>query len=495
MSHSFAKSTTLKLIAVLALTALVMAGCGQKPGVSEQFAGGALPPGATVDAEGNIVDAEGNIVGNTGSGSGTDFGLGGSGTTGGSSSTGGSTTGGSSSTGGSTTGGGSSTGGSTTGGSTTGGGSTSTGVTATTIKIGAHAPLTGAAPVPSESATKGVRLYWEWLKRNKEDINGRYVEAILKNDNYNPSQAVAVCKEMVEQDEVFMLSGSAGTDQIQACARYASSVGVPYLSAGVTEVGLTGLPNYFATTMTYPDQGPLLADYIESKLGGKGEKNGMLYFDTPNFADAHDAFVNAMNQRGMRLAYDRGVCKCATQTEAQTVVQEMKAAGIENVFVLTSPVWWLQVLQSSRTQQYTPQWVGIGITKTFDTVASVGCRNGTINGAKFFSPFPAWIDIAKYDAEYYKAAEAIYNTRGDDFMVLGWAASKVGGELLRRAGKNLTREGFIESTQNAKNVKTGSMPVNNFSPSDHFGADTVMVAQAQCSDNRWHTIQSYTNNF
>ena len=488
MPRAFARSS-LKSVAVLALTALVLTGCGQKPGVSQQFAGGSLPPGATVDAQGNIVDEQGNIIGNTGSGTGSFGDLAGGGGTG------------STSSGGTNTGG------------TTGdpndpnnpsnpsdpnapsGPGNATGVTNDTIKIGAHAPLTGAAPVPSESATKGVRLYWEWLKRNKQDINGRYVEAMLKNDNYNPSQAVAVCKEMVEQEKVFLLTGSAGTDQIQACARYAASVGVPYLSAGVTEIGLTGLPNYFASTMTYPDQAPLLADYIQTKLGGKGEKNGILYFDTPNFADAHDAFVKAMSDRGMRLAYDRGVCKCATQTEAQTVVQEMKAEGIQNIFVLTSPVWWLQVLQASRTQQYTPQWVGVGITKTFDTVASVGCRNGTINGAKFFSPFPAWIDMGKYDPDYYRAAEAIYGNRGDDFMVLGWAASKGLGELLKRAGRNLTREGFIESTQNAKNVKTGSFPVNNYSPSDHFGADTVMVAEARCTTNRWHTIQSYTNNF
>ena len=489
----------MKVAAIAALAVLVLTGCGQKPGVSAQ-AGGSLPPGVTFDPEtGQYVDAEGNVVG---SGTGTDFGLGGSGTGTGTGSTG-TGTGTDSGTGTGTgtdsgTGTGTETG---TGTGTSPGGSSSEGVTATTIKVGSHAPLTGAAPVPSDSALKGSRLYWEWLKEQKQPIHGRYVEALLKNDNYNPSQAVAVCKEMVEQDKVFMLSGAAGTDQIQACARYAASVGVPYMSAGVTEVGLTGLPNYFAISMTYPDQGPLLADYIQSKLGGRGEKNGILYFDTPNFQDAHDAFVSAMNSKGMRLAYDRGVCKCATQTEAQTVVQEMNAAGIENVFVLTSPVWWLQVLQSSRTQNYTPQWVGVGITKTFDTVASVGCRNGTINGAKFFSPFPAWIDVNKYDSQFTQAVRAIYPEEcgsagcGDDFILLGYAAAKVGAELFERAGKNLTRGGFIQSTAAAKNVKTGTMPTLNYTPSDRYGANTTTVAEARCSDARWHTLQTYTSNF
>lgn len=477
--------TTQKLAAITALIALIFLACGQKPGVNQQFGAGSLPPGFTVNEQGQVVDAEGNVVGSVPGGAGGDFG----GVAGGGTGTGGSST--STSTGGGT---GTSTSGDTGTGSSGGPGNTD-GVTDTLVKVGSHAPLTGAAPVPSESAVKGAKLYWEWLKENKRDINGRYVEAILKNDNYNPSQAVAVCKEMVEQDKVFWLSGAAGTDQIQACARYAASVGVPYLSAGVTEIGLTGLPNYFATTMTYPDQGPLLVDFMKSKLGAASEKNGILYFDTPNFADAHDAFINAAKQQGVPVQYDRGVCKCATSTDAQTVVQEMRAAGIENVYVLTSPVWWLQVLQSSRTQQYTPQWTGVGITKTFDTVASVGCRNGTIDKAKFFSPFPAWIDINRYDSDFTKAAQAIYGTNGDDFMVLGWAASKVGAELLELAGRNLTRESFIQSSANAKNVKTGTFPTVSFTNEDRFGASTVTVAEARCSDNRWHTIQPYTSNF
>src|SRR5687768_17437137 len=277
---------------------VLAAACGQKPGVSQQVGAGVLPPGATINEEGQIVDAEGNIIGDAGTLGGSGGGLG-SGAIGG---TGGTTSGG---TTGGTTSGGTTSGGTTSGGTSGapsgGSGSTSTGVTGNLIKIGSHAPLTGAAPVPSGSAERGSKLLWEWMKRNKETIHGRDVEAILKNDNYNPSQAVAVCKEMVEKDEVFLLSGLAGTDQIQACARYAASVGVPYLSAGVTETGLTDLYTYFTTSMTYNDQGSLVADFLTRKLGAKSEKNGVLMFDTPNFQDAHDGFVEGMNKMGAQI--------------------------------------------------------------------------------------------------------------------------------------------------------------------------------------------------
>ena len=159
-----------------------------------------------------------------------------------------------------------------------------------------------------------------------------------------------------------------------------------------------------------------------------------------------------------------------------------------------------ELLKQADAQAFRPQWTGVGISMTFDTVASVACGGGqSIDGAKFFSPFPAHVDIDKYDSEFKKAVQAIYpeenNGQGDDFMLLGWAAAKVGGELFERAGKNLTRGGFIESTANAKNVKTGTMPVLNYTPSDRFGANTVTVAEARCSDAKWHTLQTYTSNF
>ena len=202
------------------------------------------------------------------------------------------------------------------------------------------------------------------------------------------------------------------------------------------------------------------------------------------------------------MVYDRAVSKGSGQTEAQTVVQEMKAAGLENVYVLVSPVWFLQVLQAARSQNYEPQWIGVGITKALDTVAAVGCRNGTLKGAKFFSPFPAWSDIDRFDPDFKKAVNAVYPDKdeGDDIMLVGWGMGRVIAELLKAGGKNLTREGFIAAAERAKNIETGVFPEVSFSPDDHLGGSAVHLNEAHCSgyksgDNRWHTIKSNVRDF
>jgi branched-chain amino acid transport system substrate-binding protein len=473
-------------VATAICAVLIAAACGQKPGVvSDQTLISADGVEGVLDAEGNLVDPEtGEVLATAEELADTEGGSSTSNTTSGDQDTNGS--------------------------DTAPGedpeapeeerppGGTATGVTATTIKIGAHAPITGAAPVPSDSANKGARLYWEWLKRRGIKIHGRDVEIVLKNDNYNPSQAVAVCRDMVENEEVFLLSGSAGTDQIQACARYAASVGVPYLSAGVTELGLDSLDTYFAVSMTYPDQQPLLADMLKSKLGADGEKNGIVWFNTATFQDGHEAFVQAMEDEGLTLDYDRAISKTAGTSEAQAVITDLRLQGIENVNLLLSPVFFLQMLSAAGSQNYHPQWVAAGVQMTFDAVATAGCRSQALDGAKMFAPFPAWVDSDKYDPNFRKAVREIFPEEqdGDDFMWYGWSASKGLHEMLEQVGPNLTRERFMYELERSKNLFNGIGPHISFSPTDHFGASEVHVSEAKCSqDNRWHTIQSWVKDF
>jgi len=372
-------------------------------------------------------------------------------------------------------------------------------VTKDEIRIGLHAPLTGAAPIPTQSAQEGAHVYWRWLRERNQKIHGRYVEPILKNDNYNPSQAVAGCKELVERDHVFLLAGimqPEGHDQVQACARYAASVGVPYVSLGSTTVGLEGLDNYFAMSKTSPGQAKMLADLLVSDLGARRKRNGMLMHDSPNNADTHDAFVRTMADRGARLRYDRSVSRNAGATEAQVVVKEMKAAGLDNVFILTTPVWFLQVLQAAKNQNFHPRWVGIqGIPLAGDTVASVGCRNGNIGRSRFLSPVPAFANRDSFDPRHDRAMRRIYDKKGDSITWLGWAGSEAIRKMLERAGRDLTKKRFIRRVERARRIRTGIIPPFGFTPEDHFGGKRIHVLDVDCSQRRWRTVRRFVKDF
>jgi branched-chain amino acid transport system substrate-binding protein len=438
---------------LVAFALFATAACGQYPGVHERAVqSGQIPAAGAGFADGST--AGGGFGTGTGPGAGTGSGGFGTGTGGGLSGTGSGTGG----FGGGGAGGGG-------GGSITGG--DRTGVTDTTITIGIHAPLTGAAPLKASSFEKGKDLYWKGIK-----IHGRSVRVVFKDDQYNPSHARLVCQEMAEQEHAFLLIGGGGTDQIQACAQYAASQGIPYLSAGVTQIGLSQLGNYFAVSMSYPQQAPLLAQYIRKnrkslKWNGSASRVAMVATNTANFDDAVSAFQKAMpgvrvfrpekNENGASMA---GNLCLGTQQ------------NFDVVFPLTAPTYYLQMAGAAKCQ---PTYVGVGITMGLDQVARTGCQAGrATEGARFFSPAPAFANSNAFDSRFRAKGGS------DDIMWLLWGISRTLHQLFLDAGPNLSRERFIQTTGQA-DVRTGVYPELHFSPSDHFGASQVHVLRNVCS--------------
>src|SRR5205085_4155938 len=325
-------SLIMKRPAVIALLlgALILAACGQKAGV--HVASGRN--GASLNNELGS-EAGGGTGSATGGGESAAAAAGGAaGAAGGSAAAAGGTRAGAGGRAGSSAAGG--------GTSAAGGPGDSTGITDNSITIGLHAPVTGAAPFPTTSFQDGKDLYFNYLN-DKGGINGRKVNVVFEDDGYNPGQAVSKCKKMVQQDHVFMLVGGGGTDQIVACAQYAASVGVPYLAEGVSEQGLNTLQNYFALSMTYKAQGPLLAQYMKNVL--HVTKVGMIRGNTANFDDAHAGFLQAAAANGLQIVADKSIDKNADSATAFAAGGSLCAGGNkpEAVYPLIAPSIWVQI--------------------------------------------------------------------------------------------------------------------------------------------------------
>ena len=441
--------------AIAAAAALIVTACGQYPGVHEQAVRSgeiaAGPAGSTLTEPGAVGGTGAGAGGGGGTaapGSATDLGEG-AGAGGG--------------------GGGPGTSGGGPGGTGPAGGTT-TGVTSTAIKIGIHAPLTGAAPLKAESFNTGKDLYWLRGDNGKPVvIHGRKVQVVFQDDQYNPSHARAVCQQMAEQQQVFMLLGGGGTDQIQACAQYAASKGIPYLSSGVTEIGLTKLPNYFAFSMSYAAQASLLAQYIKKNFTTDGGRVAVVATNTPNFDDTVAAFQQSFP--GVKV-FRPEKNESGTSMAGNLCTGTVKRYDV--VFPLTAPTYYLQMAGAAQCR---PQYVGVGVTMGLDTVARTGCQAGrSTEGARFFSPAPAYADSNQFDPGFRQVA----GSSADDIMWLLWASSKAIHQGFHLAGPNLTREGFIQ-TMGSASIKTGILPDLKFSPTDHFGASQVHVLRNVCS--------------
>jgi ABC-type branched-subunit amino acid transport system substrate-binding protein len=363
------------------------------------------------------------------------------------------------------------------------------GVSDTEIVIGVHAPVTGASPIPQESFDVGKDIYWQYLAANTPDrLFGRNVRVVFRDDEFNPQRAVQVCREMVEQEGAFLLVGGGGADQITACARYANDNGIPYLSAGVNESGLSDLETYFATTLTYAEQAPMMVAQLQAQ---DFTEAALVVSDTPSFDDAEAAIKAAAEAAGLALPFTTRINKDASPAESATIAQQLKDSGVGAVILLSSPVVFVLGLAPGATNQsYTPVWIGPGITSGLNAVTAIGCPN--VAKGEFFSPVPGLDLINQLDPDFETAyPQFAGGATADDIGLQLWSLNKVLALMFEATGPDLGRAAFMNTLVAGEPFDNGIYPPVQFSVDDHFGGTGAHLLQADCDVKQFVTAADF----
>jgi branched-chain amino acid transport system substrate-binding protein len=366
-----------------------------------------------------------------------------------------------------------------------------TGVNDTTIRIGIHAPVTGAAPFPQQAFEQSDDLYWKFLAE-KGGVHGRNVEVIFRDDKYNPTSAVQACREMVEEHKVFAIIGFAGADQITACARYADSVNVPYFSGGVNEDGLAGLNRYFAISQTYDQQSATLAKLMKNKIGKT--KVAIVVIASPSLNNTMKSITSeVLKIGGLQIVRSSRIGKYASDAELLSEAQQLRNSGAEIVYIIAAPIPFIKLATNAQAQAYRPVWVGPGTTNGLAVVASAGCPS--IEGAKFLSPFPQLDAIDELDPDYKPAFRRHVGANPDDVGILMWGQNKVIHQMFEATGRDLSRQSFFKTVTSGKVFHSNVYPDVSYNSTTRFGARTAHLLEADCGSRSWRTTGRFIADF
>ncbi|MGH8974621.1 MAG: ABC transporter substrate-binding protein, partial [Acidimicrobiia bacterium] len=360
------------------------------------------------------------------------------------------------------------------------------GVSDTEIVIGLHAPITGAAPVPQDSLEKAKGLYWRFVAEHG-GISGRNVRVVIKDDQFNPSRAVQVCREMVEREKVFLLMGI-GTDQTIACARYASQVGVPYFATGGSEAGFADLATYFNVSMTFPQQAPMVARIVQR---ASLSKVGILTMNTPNYDDTHSALEGAARSAGLQVVRSGRINKNATQSETLAEANALRTAGAEAVMMMVTPLIFLNLAHAAQGQAYSPLWTGPGLSNGLNLVAEFGCPS--IGKATFLSPFPQLDVIDRLDPDYRAMYRKVNGEEADDLGLALWGLDKTLHRFFEATGQDLSRQRFMATLRSGREFASNVLPPVHYGPGNPFGASQAHVLEADCSTRTYKTLHTFVS--
>jgi ABC-type branched-subunit amino acid transport system substrate-binding protein len=359
----------------------------------------------------------------------------------------------------------------------TGGGNTASapGVTATTITIGSHQPLTGqAAPGYSEIAPAAKAMF-QYVNAHG-GVNGRTINYIYKDDAYNPSQTSTVVRELVEQDKVFGIFNGLGTPTHQQVQPFLNAEKIPdlFVASGCTCWNNTSkYPYTFGYQTNYQIEGRILGNYIKTNWPGK--KVGYLLQDDDVGNGGAAGLDSELPSSSVVSKQKYAVSALASGLGNQ--MSALQRAGAQVVVMFAIPAAAALALLASAQINYHPQYVASSIDADVHTLsglissfskgkAAAELLDGIVTASYLPSPTDtsnAWIQLYQKIHDQYDASEPF-----DANAVYGMSVAYDFVQALEKAGHDLTRQGLVDALNSATLTGPGLLPLT-FTSSDHSG--------------------------
>lgn len=360
------------------------------------------------------------------------------------------------------------------------------GVTDTEIKLGTWGPQDGPAGAYGV-ISRTLDAYFKWVSNNG-GIEGRKITFINENDSYQPAKTVAAVKKMVEDDKIFALVGGLGTPNNLQVIDYLVQNNVPHL-APATGSGLLAnpvRPNIFAVQLNYSIEGALLTRYAVETLGSK---KFAVFFQNDAFGKEGLAAVQGELKK-KNLAAAAEVSYETTDKDFSAQALKLQASGAEAVILYAVPAPGGGIIKAMTTGGYQPKLLSSSVINdpTIFDLAGPG-----IDGMLLGAWLPAYDDLSNpkiVEFQNWMKSNAP-NEQAAGFAETGYTYATIMTELLKRTGKDLTRERFIQ-TANALQNYTGSLVPNlSYTPTDHSGVKAMYFQQAKVADKKFVKITDF----
>ena len=331
-----------------------------------------------------------------------------------------------------------------------GAGSATPGVTPTSIVIGGTIPLSGVASA-YQTVGKGAAAYFRYVN-DHGGVFHRKITYLIKDDQYDPSQTIQKTRELVEQDRVFAIFNSLGTEQNQATRPYLNAQGVPQLfvasGAGAWGKDYKQWPWTIGYQPNYLAEGTIYGRYI-AKTAPKS-KIGVLYQ-----SDGYGNELLAGLKRGLgkkaklivsKQSYD------ATDSDVQSQIAKLKAAHTNTMMLFSTPLFTIQAYNYSRKLGWRPK-VYVNAVSSASNIMGIATNatdkkqtEGSISIVFLKDPTdPRWkndpgIKLYRSIMKKYKGVQP-----NDVYNVYGMSVAHTFVEALKKAGRSPTRTSIMKA--------------------------------------------------
>ncbi|HYB48533.1 MAG TPA: ABC transporter substrate-binding protein [Streptosporangiaceae bacterium] len=361
------------------------------------------------------------------------------------------------------------------------------GITATTITIGSHQPLTGpAAPGYSEIAPAST-AYFDYVNANG-GIYGRKIVYKYLDDAYNPTITASVVHQLVLQNNIYALFDGLGTPTHLAVVSFLNSQKIPdvFVASGCECWNQpTTYPETFGWQIDYVREGKILGQYIAQHF--KGKKIAYFYQDD-------DFGMNGIKGLSDEIPASMVVTKqsyAPTNVNIGPQVAALRASGAQLVVSFSVPAFTALLKLYSLKLGFNPTFAvsNVGSDPTtlaglLETFAKQG--GATVNGSQLTNGIitdlylPSTADTSNSWIKLFTKVRNQYDAKAPlDYNVMyGMAVAYTFVQAMFKAGRNPTRADLVSAIQGG--LPQGPMVAPfAYSSDSHAGATGAYIAITQ----------------
>ncbi|WP_068167445.1 ABC transporter substrate-binding protein [Hydrogenophaga taeniospiralis] len=341
----------------------------------------------------------------------------------------------------------------------------SQGVSDTAIVLGQSGPFTGPSAQLGLQFNIGAQLYLDQVNA-QGGVHGRRIEIQRLDDGYEPERCVANTKQFIA-DGVFALFGYVGTPTSLAALPLATAAKLPFFAPFT---GAQALREPFNRYVIH-----VRASYFEEtaaivrQVTSVGIKKVAVFYQNDAYGQAGLEGV----QRALKALDLAPTVVGTVERNSTDVAQALKAilaAKPEAIVQIGAYKACATFIRLARQQGYGGNFYNVSFVGTQALLDELGSVAKGVSVSQVM-PFP-YSPATPLSGEYLAALKDKRGLSPNYTGMEGFVAAKVLVEALKRAGRGVTREGFIDAIDGLKNVNLGGFPID-FGPQKHTGSHFV----------------------
>jgi branched-chain amino acid transport system substrate-binding protein len=358
------------------------------------------------------------------------------------------------------------------------------GVTPTTITIGGTIPISGPAAAYG-SVGRGADAYFKYVN-SKGGVFGRKIVYKYLDDEFDVAKTITLTRQLVEQDQVFAIFNSVGTEHALAIRSYLNDRKVPqlFIGSGVSKLATehAKYPWSMGYLPSFAGEGAVYGRYIAAHR--PKARIAVLYENSDFGKDMLNGLRHGLGGKGKIVgtqAYEVADADVASQ------LAKLKSSGADTLMLFATPKFAIFGYVGAFRLGWHPQVyvTSVSISPDIMKISRVATSRKQVEGSVSiaFVKDPTAKQWAKdRTVRLYKSIMQRFlpSAKSDDvFNYYGMAVAYTMVDTLRKAGRNLTRAGVLKAATHLNEVNPFLLPGVRIqtSPSDYYPMDKVKLAR------------------